>query len=250
MLKYLNSFENWLFNTRCLLCHDKVNLNKNICLPCEHQLPWNYFACHWCASPLEKPASFDANHITCGQCLTHPPLFDCAHAAFSYQAPIAQCITQLKFNQNLIYSTLLSGLLFDFLHIHYQNKPFPQAIIPVPLHRKRLIERGYNQAIELAKPLAKLLKIPLFFDFCERIKPTATQTLASANARRLNLKNAFRVTKPHTLTHVAIIDDVLTTGSTATAVSEALKQSGILQVDVWAIAKTIKIQNRPSKVKK
>jgi ComF family protein len=227
--------ENWLFETECLLCKSSIQHKKNICSPCISELPWNNVACWKCATPLHP---LEINQITCGSCLRRPPLFHKAHATFIYQPPITQMIGQLKFNQNLIFGSVLSELLLISLLKSHSDSEWPQVIIPVPLHVKRLAERGYNQAIELAKPLGKALGIPVDFDLCERVKKTTTQTTASARERRENLRNAFSVTKKHELRHVAIVDDVLTTGSTAIALSKSLKKSGVEKIDVWAIAKT------------
>ena len=214
-----------------------------MCSACIHELPWNTIACKQCAVPLEEVG---VGNILCGQCLSIPPAFEKTYAAFVYQPPIIQLIAQLKFNQHLTCAAVLSELLLMFLQTQYRKQNWPQAIIPVPLHPRRLAERGYNQANELAKPLGKTLKIPVYFDLYERVKETPTQTAASARERRINLKNAFALAKPHTLKHIAILDDVLTTGSTVSALSHALKCSGVKCIDVWAIAKTIPILYQPN----
>lgn len=235
----LHFIENWLFATQCLLCQDTVKTGKNLCITCIDELPWNHVACKQCATPFE-PAYVDTEkEIICGDCLSNPLSFYEAHAAFIYQPPISPLITQLKFSQNLLCGSALSDLLLTFLQSKYQKKPWPQAIIPVPLHPKRLAERGYNQAAELAKPLAKALKIPLYLDICERVKETATQTAISEKERHMNLKNAFVVANPTKLKHIAIVDDVLTTGSTSVALAKTLKKSDVERVDVWVVAKTL-----------
>jgi ComF family protein len=239
LFHYLHLLENWLFTTQCLLCHATVKTGKNLCTFCIDELPWNHIACQQCGISLESIMMQAEKSMLCGQCLANPPPFAKTYAAFTYQIPITQLIAQLKFNQNLTCGSVLSELLLKFLRSKYQQYDWPEAIIPVPLHPKRLAERGYNQAIELANPLEKSLNIPVYFDLCARIKQTLTQTAASAKERRANLKNAFTVVKPHHLTHVAIVDDVLTTGSTVTALAKALKNSGVKRIDVWAIAKTI-----------
>lgn len=231
----LKSLENWLFQTQCLLCQEKVKCGKNICAACINELPWNDTACQKCAIPLHQ---LEKEEIRCGKCLHHPPPFNKAYAAFVYQTPIVQMIGQLKFNQHLIFGSVLSELLTTFLLKNYESDPWPEAIIPVPLHPKRLSERGYNQAIELARPIGKFLDIPIRSDLCERIKQTTTQSTVSEKERRINLRNAFAIESHHHLKHIAIIDDVLTTGSTVMSLSKALQKSGVEKIDIWAIAKT------------
>lgn len=237
-LNFLATLEHWLFSTQCLLCQSKVTSGKNLCALCAEALPWNHGACKQCATPFEASQK---KWPICGQCLQRPPLFfDEAYAAFVYQAPIVQMIGQLKFNQNLLFGSVLGQLLLRFLQTKYPVDNWPEAIIPVPLHSKRFSERGYNQAAELAYPLEKALHIPVYFDLCRRIKPTLAQTKATARERRINLKNAFVVERAHNLKHVAIVDDVLTTASTATALSKVLKKSGVEKIDLWVVAKTYK----------
>lgn len=239
VMNYLCFFENWLFATQCLLCHDNVKTGKNLCKRCIEELPWNLVACQQCAMPFEPTYVREENTITCGECLSNAMPFYRAYAAFIYEPPIAQLITQLKFSQNLICGSTLSDLLLIFLKEKYEDQAWPEAIIPVPLHPKRLSERGYNQATELAKPLGKSLKIPMYLDICERVKQTTTQTSISERERQRNLKNAFSVTQSIGLRHVAIVDDVLTTGSTTRAIAKTLKKNGVDKIDVWVVAKTL-----------
>jgi ComF family protein len=240
LIPYLKRLEDWLFVTQCLLCRDTVKVGRNLCLACISELPWNRIACQQCAAPFAELSSpQETETLICGQCLLSPPFFNQTYAAFAYQMPVIQLITQLKFKQNLTCAMVLSELLLTFLQSKYSLLNWPQAIIPVPLHAKRLAERGYNQADEIAKPLGNLLNIPVYSDLCQRVKQTVTQTTASAKERRQNLKNAFTVVKPHHLNYVAIVDDVLTTGSTVTALATTLKNSGIECIDIWAVAKTI-----------
>jgi ComF family protein len=234
---FLSTLERGLFLTQCVLCQSKVTVGKNLCLLCAEALPWNHIACKQCAAPLELSHGEGA---VCGECLQGPPLFfDQTYAAFIYQAPVVQMIGQLKFNQNLLFGAVLGQLLLRFLQTKYpEGSHWPEAIIPVPLHAKRFSERGYNQAVELTHPLEKALNIPMNLNLCRRIKPTLAQTIATARERRINLKNAFIVENTHNLKHVAIVDDVLTTGSTATALAKVLKKSGVERIDLWMVAKT------------
>ena len=114
----------------------------------------------------------------------------------------------------------------------------PELLLPVPLHRTRLRQRGYNQALELAKPLARLLGVPLCRDLLQRQRGTAAQTELDAVARRRNVRGAFAVRAGVALpTHVAILDDVMTTGATLAECARVLKRAGVQRVDVWALAR-------------
>lgn len=119
----------------------------------------------------------------------------------------------------------------------YKNKPLPSTIIPVPLHPKRFKERGFNQALELARPISTLLKIPIDALSCQRIKHTAAQATLSGVERQKNVKNSFKISKQLTAQHIAIIDDVITTGHTIREFCHTLKHHGAKIIDVWCCAR-------------
>ena len=114
----------------------------------------------------------------------------------------------------------------------------PECVIPIPLHTQRLRERGFNQSLEIAQLITKTLNIPLDYSLCKRNKATPFQSGLTAKQRKLNLKNAFSITKPHQYKHVAIFDDVVTTGTTVNELAKQLKKSGVEIVEVWAITRT------------
>ncbi len=114
----------------------------------------------------------------------------------------------------------------------------PECIIPVPLNQQRLRERGFNQALELSRIIAAQLNIPLDYSLCQRDKATPFQSGLSATQRKQNLKNAFKVTTINSYHHVAIFDDVVTTGTTVNELARQLKLSGVKTIEVWAIART------------
>jgi len=113
----------------------------------------------------------------------------------------------------------------------------PEQIIPVPLHAQRYHRRGFNQAIEIARPIARMLDIPLNLTCCRRTRNTAPQAQLSAKERKSNLKNAFSIVKAPAVNHVALLDDVVTTGSTVDELARALRKAGIERIDVWACAR-------------
>lgn len=145
-------------------------------------------------------------------------------------------IHQLKFDHKLHYARLF-GLLFQ-QHLQALAPELPDMIIPVPLHKQRLRERGFNQALEIIKGPAKALQIPLDRTHCQRIRATTAQMSLDARTRRQNLKGAFRYTQPLDGAHIALFDDVVTTGSTLQAAAQALRQAGAAKIDLWALAYT------------
>jgi ComF family protein len=228
---WLNIIQNKLLPPRCILCNSPGFNDLDLCQACFQDLPRNLHCCYQCgarfANPISKPQ-------LCGNCLKQSPAFDETHAPFVYQASIRYLVSQLKFHHDYKNARLLGHLLAE--HIANSSER-PQALIAVPLHPNRYRQRGFNQSIEIARHVAKQLKIPLDLNSCVRIRDTDHQTGLSAKQRQSNLKQAFAVTKPLVYQHVTIIDDVITTGSTAAALATTLKNQGVNRVDVWACAR-------------
>jgi ComF family protein len=170
----------------------------------------------------------------CGHCLKKPFFFDRTHAPFIYQGEIRFLIQTLKFNAQLKNARLLGLLLADFLRDHAE---IPDYILPVPLHKSRYRERGFNQAIEIARTVARCLSVPLDLSSCQRQRNTYRQTDLSARQRHTNLRNAFAVRGAAMGQHIAILDDVMTTGATANELAKTLIKSGVDRVDVWVCAR-------------
>lgn len=118
----------------------------------------------------------------------------------------------------------------------YHQQPLPDLIIPMPLHRKRLQERGFNQALEIAKPVSRALKIPID-QAVIRSKATLPQSTLHADERKRNMAKAFTTTRSYAGLHVAVIDDVMTTGHTVTALAQLLIRHGAARVDIWCCAR-------------
>lgn len=235
ILPWFARIKNWLLPGACILCGTKV-LDLDLCFACNNDLPWLSSTCNQCALPLGDSCTTE----TCGSCLKQPPPFDRTLALFAYQAPISKLITALKFNNKLVYARLFAGLLLQRLNDFYAQEPLPECIIPMPLHPQRLQERGFNQAFELSRTIAKNLKIPIDLNNCQRIKKTLAQTALSAKQRKENLKNAFSIKKAIAcFEHVAIVDDVMTTRQTVTEFSKSLRANGIKRIDVWCCARTV-----------
>jgi ComF family protein len=220
-----------LLPPRCLLCSGEGMPGRDLCAGCLGDLPRNTSCCARCALPLPKPAE------RCGICLKSEPPFAAAWAPFRYAHPLDLLEARFKFHRDLAAGHLLSALMVEAARQQLQGR-LPDCLLCVPLHRDRLRERGYNQAQELARPLARALQIPLNADALVRVRSTTAQTGLDAKARRRNLRAAFAVEVDAGLpAHVAILDDVMTTGTTLRECTRALLRSGVQRVDAWALAR-------------
>ena len=170
----------------------------------------------------------------CWRCIKRAPPWEAAWVPFRYEWPLAQLESRFKFGGDLAAGHTLS-LLWSASQAPHD---LPEAIVPVPLHRSRLRQRGYNQALELAKPLAKHFGISLLRDTLRLTRATHAQTELTAVQRRRNVRGAF-VANPDDKApeHVAVLDDVFTTGATLAECVRVLKRAGAQRVDVWALAR-------------
>lgn len=170
----------------------------------------------------------------CGDCLRDPPLLAETRAVFVYGFPLDRLVPRFKFHRDLAAGRLMADLMAGAL----TSAPRPDALVPVPLHARRIRQRGYDQALELARPLAATLALPLRADLLQRIRATAAQSELDAGQRRRNLARAFAVPKQAALPdHVALVDDVMTTGATLAAAAHALRAAGVERVDAWVCAR-------------
>lgn len=228
----------WLKNKQlCLLCSEPADASTPICTACETELPWLGDQCQTCALPL--PAS----GLTCGQCLQQPPAFERVAAPWRYSFPVDTLITRFKHNAKWPFGRLLGELLAQFLqHRFEEDLERPDALVPVPLAAKRLRQRGFNQAAMLARWLSEGLNIPCDETLLRRIQDTSAQQELKAQARKRNLRNAFALAPGATIAgrHLALIDDVLTTGATAQTLARLLMDAGAARVDVYCLARTPK----------
>lgn len=235
MRHYLKKLSNWLLPYSCILCSNNSGRYQDLCEQCLQTLPVPTTCCQKCALPLFATQSTDL----CGECLKHPPAYDRIHALYLYQMPLPKLILELKFNHALVIANVLGELMADKIeNTWYKNKPLPDLIIPIPLHRKRLKERGFNQALEIARPIAKAIQRPLNLTGCQRIKPTEPQATLPAEKRKMNIKEAFVIKHDFKGLRVAILDDVLTTGNTINEFCKTLKQQGVATMDVWCCARS------------
>ena len=220
---------------QCLLCLNPTLNTHLLCPDCGADLAKNSAHCVICAIPFSEKQTA-VNTLICGKCQKNPPHYTTSLIPNLYASPLKELIAHLKFHNNLSYAPLLAQTFVD--SIKHRKNNLPECIIPVPLHQQRLRERGFNQALELARIIAKQLYIPLDYSLCQRKKATPFQSGLNAKQRKQNLKNAFSVEKIHSYKHVAIFDDVVTTGTTVNELAKELKQSGVETIEVWAIART------------
>ncbi|MDQ7091614.1 MAG: ComF family protein [Methylococcales bacterium] len=216
-------------SSMCILCDDDGIEGKDICKFCFQQLLRNKQSCYQCGYPLKSKRLSPL----CGTCLSNPPDFNTTHAPFIYQGAIGYLITQLKFNQTYKNARLLGQIFADSL----TKTSLPQCIIPVPLHKKRYRQRGFNQSLEIAKTVGKQLHIPIESKLCIRHRNTPHQIGLPKHKRHENVKNAFSLVKQINYTHIAILDDVMTTGSTLREITRIFKKAGVSTIELWVCAR-------------
>lgn len=219
----------------CLLCHSPAPRHQTLCDGCLSDLPWNTHACERCALPLPPEL------LLCGECRPRPPPQQSAIAPLRYVFPVDSLVAGLKYHRQLAHTPLLSQILLEA--IRATDRPLPQLVIPVPLHTRRLAERGYNQSLELARPVARALGLPLETRLVKRERHTLAQRTLDARTRQRNLEKAFtldtaRLKRLGHPAHVALVDDVLTTGATVGVIASLLQRHGVTDIDVWCVART------------
>lgn len=221
-----------LLPAACVLCRREA-LGCSLCAECERHLIANASACARCAQPLPQATPL------CGECLQHLPAFDRAWAGFVYAPPLSSLIQRYKFNASLAVGHALmpawTGALREYLAS--RPEPPPLALIPVPLHRSRLRQRGYNQALELARGVGAALDLPVLGDALTRVRATAAQPSLDKRERKRNVRGAFAPSAATLPPRVALIDDVMTTGATLDAAAQALRQAGVTWVEAFALAR-------------
>jgi len=220
-----------LLPERCSLCRQASS--GPVCADCREDLPWNRHACPSCARPQESGGGY-----LCASCAETPPPFDAGWSAFRYQAPIDRAVQGLKYNAGFRSAHWLGLEMARALA--QRPQPLPQLLLPVPLHAGRLRRRGYNQALELARAMGQLLTLEVDTRSARRLRPTADQIGKSAAERRRNVKGAFAVDAGHLDgKHIALVDDVMTTGSTLAELARACRKAGAARIEVWTAARAV-----------
>jgi ComF family protein len=226
-LKIKHLLKNVLFPQSCMLCKCSRAEEVGICLACLKDLSW--------LSNASCPQCGLSSHLSlhCGACLSVSPYFDETKALFSYDFPINAVIQQYKYQHQLSLAHTFAALMLK----HFKLKD-TDLIIPMPLHPKRLKERGFNQSLEIAKLLSTSLNIPSRH-VCERIKFSPPQASLPIKDRVNNMKDAFICNEDLTGQNIILIDDVMTTGASLNALAKAVKAKGASHVECWLIARTL-----------
>lgn len=225
----------WRAAACCPLCDNPAAM-PGLCPGCLADLPWNRSACRRCALPLP-----DGQDL-CADCGRRPPLQLRTLAPLRYEFPADHLVTGLKYRRRLDHARLLGRLLCDAV-LADGSAPRPELILPMPLHAGRLAERGYNQALEIARPLARALALPLETRLLRRDKAAPPQMSLDAEARLGNLRQAFaldakQLARLGRISRIALVDDVMTTGTTLAEAAHPLQQAGIAHIEFWVVART------------
>jgi ComF family protein len=227
-LNICTNFIQRLLPQDCLLCGAFSGRTK-LCKNCADNLPYHPQAsCPVCALP-----TLDSQ--VCGYCLKHAPHFTVTCAAFTYAFPLDRLVQSLKYSHNFA----LVSVLANALTVRAASLPLPDALIPMPLHPNRLRQRGFNQAHEIAQHIAGNLHLPVWPHAVTRILDTPPQASLPLKERRKNLRGAFACDNSIQGKRLAIVDDVMTSGSTLDALSEILLKGGAAEVQCWVVARAL-----------
>ncbi len=217
----------------CLLCGTLSGVQQDLCSACRSKLPVNNHHCRSCAQPL--PLSIQDGSL-CGRCQKKPPSFDYCFAPFRYQDELTSLHHNFKFHHKLAAGRLMADLMCEQLAV--PSRRLPRLLIPAPLHARRLRERGFNQAQELARILSTQLSIPVDSHTLYRTRNTTAQSSLPKKERQQNIRNAFALTAKIDASHIAIIDDVMTTGLTVNEIAKILRASAVSMIEIWVFART------------
>ena len=229
---WLNSVQFALLPGRCIVCRASSGRAMDLCTACEHTLIRQWPHCHHCGLPTPGDTEF------CGHCVSQHFSFNCCIALAIYQAPVDRLIQRFKYQRRMAIAKVLARLLAHRLRRHYQHNQRPEIVLPVPLHWRRQWRRGFNQAHFLAAQLSRELDIPMQPDCLQRSQATPPQQGMQRRQRLRNLSHAFNVMTTPRGRHIALVDDVVTTGATANLLSRLLLEHGAERVDVWCLART------------
>ncbi len=226
-----------VFKQSCLLCKSSNAGDTGICNQCEKDLPWHTQPhCPQCAL-----LSF--NSQTCGHCLKSPPDFDITQSLFTYNFPLDALLHRYKYGSMLNLSHSFANLMSHHLLNNHAKAKDIDLIIPMPMHPQRLQERGFNQALEIAKGVSTKLEVPLDYQSCLRKKLTPPQASLPLKERVKNIRGVFSIKESHAPNlrglRIAIIDDVMTTGASLNELAKTIKKAGASHVECWVIARTL-----------
>ncbi|MCP4492304.1 MAG: ComF family protein [Gammaproteobacteria bacterium] len=215
----------------CPGCAAKIDNHQTFCTVCWHRLKSIGNPCRLCG--LENQTHDDI----CAACLYDPPRWQHLLTPYQYRGLARELLMQFKFSESLYLANALVKSALDY----FDNQgPKPEVLLPVPLHHGRLMQRGYNQALEIAQLLSRELDIKVDRQSLQRLRHTEAQAGLSAYAREKNILKAFVCREALDYRHVAVVDDIVTTGATANEITKILHRAGVKTVEIWALARAVK----------
>ena len=210
----------------CVLC-GAISHGSAWCGACDAAMPYlSASHCPICALPTLDSA-------VCGHCLSHPPQFKRTVAIYCYAYPLDKLILALKYGEKFFLAKQLG------VHLAHYVTILPDCIVAMPLHPARLKERGFNQSLLLAQHIGQQLDIPVLAFSCQRIRNTPSQSTLPVKERGKNMRKAFICSTEVAGKHVAIVDDVMTTGATLNELAHAILAAGAIEVSAWVVARTL-----------
>ena len=211
----------------CYLCGARVTA-KPLCPGCEADLPKLHTTCPQCALPTPSGE-------ICGACLKHPPAFDRTLAVFSYAFPLDVLVHQCKYAGEVS----LTAVFAEKIAHRASMESDIDSLLPMPLHPARLAHRGFNQAAEIARRLSPLVGIPWLPEACQRVRDTPSQAGLDLKTRQRNLRGAFACQLDLSGKRVALIDDVMTSGSSLNELARVVRKAGAVEIQAWVLARTL-----------
>ncbi|PHS72438.1 MAG: phosphoribosyltransferase [Cycloclasticus sp.] len=230
---WLNNAQTYIYPHTCFLCDQPSSTSMDLCTTCLNDFHSIDQRCTYCDIELSG-VSLVTTNLVCGRCLKTTPYYDKIRTLYRYSDATRFLIQSLKFNAKHSCARTIGTLMAR--HFSHLNEK-PDALIAVPLHPKRLIERGFNQSDLIAQYIQQTLDVPMISHQLQRVTNTVSQSTLKAPERRKNLTNAFRYELLKTYPSIAVIDDVVTTGSTANEIAKTLKKAGVKRVEIWAFAR-------------
>ena len=240
IIEVLNDVSDVIFPPRCLGCAEILHPHRGqlFCPACNEKI--NFITGSLCPVCGTTFSNSPAESHLCGNCIENKTYFSCARAVFSYETIILDALHKFKYGNNISVGAMLASFMADFSFPDVNFSDY-SLIIPVPLHIKRLRERGFNQSLILARALAKKWQIPVNFSLLKRHKSTLTQTGLHKTERKQNIKGAFEVSDKNKIANknVILVDDVYTTGATINECAKTLIKAGAQKVTVLTLARVL-----------
>jgi ComF family protein len=231
-LKFKHIF-NSMLQQACMLCANHNGGEHGLCSDCLQSLPWH-------TAPKCPQCGLLSDGLICGHCLQSAPSFDATHALFSYDYPLDRLLQHYKYKESLHLADTFSALFIkNLLDTAPNNHAQTDLVLPMPMHNERLKQRGFNQALEIARLISKHRQIKLDFTSCQRTRLTPPQASLPLKERIKNIRGVFECDKNLQGLNIALVDDVMTTGASLNELAKTLKQAGAAHVECWVIARTL-----------